>query len=126
MYLLLGVESGTLRKTFHMDSRTTSWVAYLTFIGWVIAYVQYSNMPEKSTLVRYHLRQMFGLLVAYAAIWVLTNVMQFMPGFWMLQWVLYVALFLLWLAGISGAVNGEEKPVPLLGTLFQQWFQFIR
>ncbi|MFN4285816.1 MAG: DUF4870 domain-containing protein [Lacibacter sp.] len=109
-----------------MDNRTTAWLAYLTFIGWVIAYIQYSNMQEKSSLVLFHLRQMFGLLVSSAALWVLTNVMAFVPGFWSLQWVLYVGLFLLWLIGILGAINGEEKPVPLLGPLFQQWFAFIR
>jgi uncharacterized membrane protein len=83
-------------------------------------------MQEKSSLVLFHLRQMFGLLVSSAALWVLTNVMAFVPGFWSLQWVLYVGLFLLWLIGILGAINGEEKPVPLLGPLFQQWFAFIR
>lgn len=109
-----------------MDTRTTAWVAYLTLIGWIIALVQYSNSTEKSSLVLFHLRQMFGLMALYAGVWVLMAVMSYMPGSWALGWVLYVALFILWLLGILGAVNGEEKPIPLLGPLFQQWFQFIK
>jgi uncharacterized membrane protein len=109
-----------------MDTRTTAWVAYLTLIGWIIALVQYSNSSEKSSLVLFHLRQMFGLMVLYAGVWVLMAVLSYMPGSWALGWVLYVALFILWLLGLLGAVSGEEKPIPILGPLFQQWFQFIK
>lgn len=109
-----------------MDAKTTAWVSYLTLIGWIVAFVQHSNMKEKSSLVVFHLRQMFGLIVLYAAIWILYSTFIFVPGLWSLRWVLQVGLFVLWLIGLLGAVNGEERPVPLLGPLFQQWFQFIK
>ncbi|MBM3439843.1 MAG: DUF4870 domain-containing protein [Bacteroidetes bacterium] len=110
-----------------MDNKTTAWVSYLTLVGWLIAFLQYKNAPEKDALVRFHLRQMFGLMVSYASVWILSQVMYLgiFPGIWTLQWVLWVALFIFWVMGIVAALNGEEKPVPLVGNLFQQWFAFI-
>jgi len=110
-----------------MDNKTTAWVSYLTLVGWLIDFLQYKNAPEKDALVRFHLRQMFGLMVSYASVWILSQVMYLgiFPGIWTLQWVLWVALFIFWVMGIVGALNGEEKPVPLVGNLFQQWFAFI-
>lgn len=109
-----------------MDAKTTAWVAYLTFIGWIIALVQHGNMNPKSSLVVYHLRQMFGLMILYFLVWMLYAVMIWVPGIWTLRWVLLAGIFVLWLIGLLNAVNGEEKPIPVIGPLFQQWFQFIK
>lgn len=111
-----------------MNHKSTAWVAYLTLVGWLIAFLQYRNSEEKSPLVRFHLRQMFGLMVGYILIWMLSQVlyMGIFPGIWTLQWVLWVALFIFWLVGIVSALNGEEKPLPLIGNIFQQWFAFIQ
>ena len=110
-----------------MDKKTTAWVSYLTLVGWLIAFLQYKNAPKKDALVRFHLRQMFGLMVAYACVWILSQVLYLgiFPGIWTLQWVLWAGLFIFGMMGIVGALNGEEKPIPLVGNLFQQWFAFI-
>jgi uncharacterized membrane protein len=39
---------------------------------------------------------------------------------------LFVALVILSIIGLISAVNGEEKPLPIVGPLFQQWFTFIK
>jgi uncharacterized membrane protein len=109
-----------------MDSKTTAWVSYLTIVGWVVSLLQYNNMSVKSSLVLFHIRQMFGLMLLFVATQLLTIVMVYVPGFYTITWVLYVGLFVLWLMGILAALNEEEKPIPIIGVLFQQWFQFLK
>jgi hypothetical protein len=31
----------------------------------------------------------------------------------------------LWVIGLMGAINGQEKPVPILGEKFQEWFKSL-
>lgn len=110
-----------------MDAKTTSWVSYLWWIGWIISLVTSNSTNPKPSLVVFHLRQSFGLLVISIALYILRVMTLF--SFGSLYWVytiLSIGLFVLWIIGLIAAVQGEEKPVPVLGPLFQQWFQFIK
>ena len=110
-----------------MDAKTTSWVSYLWWIGWIISLVTSNNTNPKPPLVVFHLRQSFGLLVISTALWVLNVMLIFgFAGWYVIYLCLSIALFILWIIGLIAAVQGEEKPVPVLGTMFQQWFQFIK
>jgi uncharacterized membrane protein len=40
--------------------------------------------------------------------------------------ILSFGLLILWIIGIVNAVNEEEKPVPLVGNLFVDKFDFIK
>ncbi|WP_243456793.1 hypothetical protein [Polaribacter batillariae] len=40
-------------------------------------------------------------------------------------WFFGVFIFTLWIIGLIGAVQGEEKRVPVLGDYFQKWFKNI-
>src|SRR4051812_19896037 len=110
-----------------MDAKTIAWVSYLTIIGWIIALVNHNNSLVKSSLATFHLRQSFGLMVFYFGAWVVGMMLIFaMPFFGIILWLLYIALLVLWLIGLISAVNGEEKLLPVVGPLFQQWFTFIK
>jgi uncharacterized membrane protein len=110
-----------------MDAKTIAWVSYLTLIGWIIAYVSYGNLNPKSSLATYHLRQSFGIMVSslvlYIAFWLLVFMVPFLSFFITIIWIVLVVL---WVLGLISALNGEEKPLPVVGTYFQQWFQFIK
>ncbi|MBP6687628.1 MAG: hypothetical protein KA160_07185 [Lacibacter sp.] len=110
-----------------MDAKTIAWVSYLTVIGWIIAFVSYGNLNPKSSLATFHLRQSFGLLATgiamYVAFWILVFVI---PVLSFLLTIIWIALVVLWVLGFIAAINGEEKPLPVVGTYFQQWFQFIK
>ncbi len=110
-----------------MDAKTTSWVSYLWWIGWIISLVTSNNMSPKPPLVVFHLRQSLGLLAISTALWILNWMLIFsFSGWYWIYMILSIGLFVLWLIGLIAAVQGEEKPVPVLGPLFQQWFQFIK
>ncbi|MDH3652545.1 MAG: hypothetical protein OEQ53_22830, partial [Saprospiraceae bacterium] len=42
---------------------------------------------------------------------------------WIAGVLTYVLALVLWIIGIVGAIEGEQKIVPVLGEKFQEWFQ---
>ncbi len=102
-----------------MDDKTKSIVAHLTIIGWVIALVM--NQKEKGPNTSYYLRQMLGLtLLAIIG----SLVFSFIPVP-ILGTIWSVLILILWIISLIGALSGEQKPLPLLGEMFQQWFKGI-
>jgi uncharacterized membrane protein len=85
-------------------------IAYITFIGWIIALVMNGN--EKSAFASFHIRQMLGLI--------LFSLVSVIP---IVGWVLWVGVFVFWIMGLISAINGEMKPVPIVGESFQEWFK---
>jgi hypothetical protein len=37
-----------------------------------------------------------------------------------------VFLLILWISGLINALTGKEKPVPLLGIKYQEWFKDVK
>ena len=94
--------------------KTIAIVSYLTWIGWIIALVL--NMEKKNKFAKFHLRQSLLILIIGA-------VGMFI--FWVpiIGWALWVVLLILWVIGFVAAVNGQEKEVPVIGKLAQDWFK---
>jgi uncharacterized membrane protein len=110
-----------------MDQKTISWVSYLTLIGWIIGLVSYNGSPDKSSLARFHLRQMLGLMLLSLAISITSTILALILGrVGVLIGYINLGTFVLWILGIISAFNGEEKPVPLVGDFFQKTFTFIK
>ena len=109
-----------------MDQKTISWVSYITLVGWIIAIISYNGSNDKSSLARFHLRQSLGLMLTAIAIYFATIFLSFMISFFaMLLSLLNIGVLILWVLGLIAAVNGEEKPVPLLGDLYQRTLTFV-
>lgn len=97
--------------------KTMAMVAYLTLIGWIIAFV--TNRDKKDPLVAYHVRQMLGVLIAGLA----TGILGIIPFIgWILYLPLLVVVIIMWVSGLVNAINGVQKPVLILGNKFQEWF----
>ena len=109
-----------------MDQKTISWVSYITIIGWIIAIVSYNGSIEKSSLARFHLRQSLGLIITAVAIYFAMIIFSMMIGLLgTLLSILNLGVLVLWIIGLISAVNGEEKPVPLVGEFYQKTLTFI-
>lgn len=110
------------------DAKTVAIVSYMTWIGWIVAFVMHGN--NKTQLGAYHLRQSLLLHIAVIATWILQLILVFIPFIgWMFLWVswlLFVGLLVLWILGLIAAINGEEKPIPVLGKWAQQMFAGIK
>jgi uncharacterized membrane protein len=109
-----------------MDQKTISWVSYITIVGWIIALISYNSSPDKSSLARFHLRQSFGIFATAFALYISIFILIFIvPFIFFLYPFIGIAVFIFWILGLIAAINGEEKPVPLLGDFYQKTFTFI-
>lgn len=95
-------------------------ISYITLIGLVIAFVM--NNEKKDEFARYHIRQSLGLNIASLALSII-NVIPVLG--WIVSIVGFFILFFLWIVGLMNAINGKEKPVPLIGKQFEDWFKSV-
>lgn len=93
----------------------------------VIAYILFfipllTGDAKKDPFVKYHTKQ--GL-VLFLLVVILNVIDWFMPFyFWMsINWLLSLGALVLFIVGVSNAVGGKEKPLPLIGG-FSDVFKF--
>lgn len=99
------------------EDRTVAILGYITIIGFIVAIVMHSS--KKTKLGSYHLRQMLGLVVTGLA----AGFIGIIPVIgWLALPILWIGLFVLWIMGLIAAVNGQFKPIPVLGEHYQKWF----
>lgn len=106
------------------NSKTVALLSYITVIGWIVAYVMNSN--QKSSLGSYHLRQTIFLYIIAICLYIAEILLLFIPFIgWLISLLLMFAgigLFVLWIIGLIAAINGEHKPIPLIGKKAQELF----
>jgi uncharacterized membrane protein len=102
------------------EDKTTAIVSYLTLIGFIVAIILHSS--KKTRLGSFHLRQSLGLILLSIAVALTTTVFSFIPFLgWLASLAAWVCLFILWVIGLIAAINGEMKPVPVVGEHLQKW-----
>ncbi len=110
------------------EDTTIALLAYITPIlfgvGIVIAIIMHNG--KKTALGAFHLRQSLGLLVSSIVVWMAMLVIGFVPVVNMLLLILGplvgLAFFVLWIIGLIAAINGQQKPLPVVGEHYQKWF----
>ncbi len=106
------------------EDRTVAILAYITIIGFIIAIVMHSS--KKTALGTYHLRQTLGLFITAVVAWFASMIIAFIPLVNLIMVILgpalAIGLFVLWIMGLIAAVNGQQKPIPLLGEHYNKWF----
>ena len=106
-----------------MDNKTLSIVSYITLIGWLIAYL--SGKEKANDLLKYHLKQAFGLLIVSIIVNVILSiVLTFIPALSALSYI-GILFFVLMILGIINAANEVKKPLPIIGKAFENQFSFI-
>lgn len=102
-------------QTTSTQTTNTNWVgivAYLTWIGWIVAIImKNTNEANKTEFNSFHIRQMLGIL--------LTGFLAVIP---ILNIIVGIFLFVCWIMGFISALQGTMKEVPLVGKYYQQWF----
>lgn len=101
-----------------MDDKTKSIVAHITAIGWVIALVM--NQSDKGENTSFYLRQTLGIY--------LFGIVGSIIGNYSIGIISAVAFFgslVFWILSLIGSLSGEQKPIPVFGDMFQNWFKGI-
>ncbi|WP_316801828.1 DUF4870 domain-containing protein [Pedobacter nototheniae] len=108
-----------------MKNRTTAIVAYITLVGWIISYLEFKKSAAKSSLVNYHLGQALGINIIFFALSLISSiVLAIIPSLGSIFYLILLAPFVLLLLGIIAAANEVEKPVPIIGKIFEGKFNF--
>lgn len=93
-----------------MDKRTTGIVAYITLIGTIVALVAGDKEGAK-----FHINQ---ALVIFIGSFVVGLICRFIPVVGGIISLVYSIFTLVcWIMGLVGAINDQEKEVPLLGKI---------
>ena len=103
------------------EDKTTAILSYLTLIGFIVAIIMHGS--KKTKLGAYHLRQSLGLVLTSIGVGIAATVIAFIPFVgWIVSLCAWLGIFVLWVIGLIAAINGQQKPVPLLGEQYQKWF----
>jgi uncharacterized membrane protein len=106
------------------EDTTVALLSYITIIGFVIAIVMHSS--KKTALGAYHLRQTLGLIITAFVSWIPCIIISMIPVVNLIMFLLgpaiMIGLFVLWVMGLISAINGQQKPLPVVGEHYQKWF----
>ena len=91
-----------------MDKKVTGIVAYITFIGWIVAFCAGDKENAK-----FHLNQALVVWLANLA----CTILGMIPIVGIVAGLAGIFVFVCWIMGLIAAVKEEEKEVPLLGKL---------
>jgi len=93
------------------DGKNVAIIAHITIIGWIIALVM--NNSSKTEFGSFYIRQVLGIFL-FALVFSIIPFVNLMVGL--------IAL-IMWIMSLISSLNGEMKPVFLLGDKFQDWFK---
>ena len=102
----------------HQDKKIAI-IGYFTIIGCVIAMIM--NNEKKYPFASFHTRQALGIFLLFFA---LGYPVSYFDS-WTVSSAFYLFFFILWIYGFIGALQYEQREVPLLGKLFQRLFKGI-
>lgn len=118
------MENTNNNPTTSDNGKTVAIVAYITLIGWIIALVM--NSSNKTSLGGFHIRQALGLIIVAICVAIIRIPLFFIPFLgWGVGLALSIGVLIFWILGLVSAANSEEKPLPLIGDMFQNWFASI-
>lgn len=109
------------------EDTTVALLAYITpiafLVGIVIAIIMHSN--KKTALGAFHLRQVLGLIITSLVAWIPCIIISMIPMVNLIMLLLGPALsisfLVLYIIGLMAAINGQQKPLPLVGVHYQKW-----
>lgn len=86
---------------------TNTVMAVLAYLG-ILIVVSLVTDAKNDPFVKYHIKQGIVLLVAY----IICGFIIWVP---IIGWLLGVVLFVLFIMGVMNALNGQQKPLPIIG-----------
>lgn len=84
----------------------------MAIVAYLIFFIPLLTDAKDEPFVKYHVKQGIVLFIAWIAVWAFSMVP--ILG-WLLAIPLNLLLLVLMILGILNALNGQEKPLPLIG-----------
>ncbi|GEP51216.1 membrane protein [Flavobacterium noncentrifugens] len=99
--------------------KSTAITSYILIVGVLIAMSM--NGEDKNAFASFHIRQSLGLSLTFISLGLIISNFD-NP---VISMSMYLFISVLWIYGMFSAINGQTRPIPLLGNLFQKWFKSI-
>ena len=99
--------------------KTAAITSYILGIGVFIAMSM--NAEDKNTFASFHIRQGLGITLTFVSLGLIISNFDSL----LISAPMWICVSILWSYGIFSAINGESKPMPLLGNYYQKWFSNI-
>ena len=92
---------------------------FLPIIGLII--IMLTKKDDKYAM--YYAKQGLMLGIVWILVGVIARFLLFSVSF--LYWIISAAMWILWIIGWVYALQGEMKPIPLIGVYAEKWFKDI-
>ncbi|RFN58346.1 hypothetical protein [Marixanthomonas ophiurae] len=102
----------------NLSAKTKAIIAYLTFIGTLIAF--FINKDKKHEFTTWHIKNMFGLLLLL----IISQVTQAYIDLFFGEILWFIAFFL-WAFSFVMAILNKKQAIPYFSEKFQEWFTFL-
>lgn len=109
-----------LESNYIKQGKTAAIIAYITFIGTIIAY--FMNSEKRNQFASFHIRQAIGIWILFFLMYTLIS--PFHSSY--LNSFFSIFKIVLMLFGLFSAIREEQEMLPVFGPLFQKWFTFIK
>ena len=96
-----------------MDKKVTGILAYISWLGWLIAFLAGDKEGAK-----FHLNQALVLNICSLAVGIVFGVLSiFIPFMGYISSICSLVLFIFFILGLISAIKEEEKELPLIGSI---------
>jgi len=101
-----------------LDPKVSSLLAYLLgIVGGIVFYA-----ISKDSYVRFHAMQSILFTIAMAVLYfVLFFLGLILPAIWIISWILYLAIFALWILLLVKSYQGERYKLPIIGDMAEKY-----
>ena len=101
------------------EGKIAAITSYVLVVGVLIAMSM--NSENKNSFASFHIRQALGISLTFISLGLIISNFDSL----MISAPMWISVSVLWSYGIFSAINGNTKPMPLLGNYFQKWFKSI-
>lgn len=101
------------------EGKKMATISYVTIIGTIIAATM--NSDSKNAFAAFHIRQSLGIFITFFGFGYIIGYFNS----WMITSAFWVFIFVLWMYGFLGALEGKTRLVPIVGPLYQKLFKGI-
>ena len=91
----------------------------MAVVAYIIFFIPLLTDAKNDPFVKYHVKQGLVLFICAVIVWFIVSIIPFLG--WIIAPLLNIAILVLAIIGIINAVNGVEKPLPLIGSFASQF-----
>lgn len=104
-------EKATKAQGVSQDEKT------MAIVAWFIFFVPLLTDQKDSEFVKFHVNQSLVLTLVSFAGYIISSILVVVLIGLLLLPVVGIGVFVLWVIGLMSAINGERKPLPIIGNI---------